>query len=60
MAHAKITRPETFVAALEKKVRIAGALNCSVIVVHPSYGSLRVRLQKDEVNTFFAQRKGGY
>jgi len=53
MAHAKITKPETFVAALEKTVRIAEALNCSVIVVHPSYGSLRGRLQ--EVNAFFAQ-----
>ncbi|MEM4724105.1 MAG: TIM barrel protein [Candidatus Hadarchaeum sp.] len=54
MPHAKITEHETFVEALEKTVRIAQALNCSVIVVHPSYGPLQ--RQPHEINAFFTQR----
>jgi sugar phosphate isomerase/epimerase len=54
MCHAKLTKPDVFVAALEKTVQIAEALSCPVIVVHPCYGSLKGRLQ--EVNTFLAQR----
>lgn len=54
MAHAKITKPETFVAVLEKTIRIAEALGCGFIIVHPSYGSLRGSLE--EFNAFFAQR----
>lgn len=53
MAHAKITKPGTFVSVLEKTIRIASSLGCRLIVVHPSYGSLKGGLQ--EVNAFFAQ-----
>lgn len=52
MCHAKITKPDTFLAALEKTVRIAEILGCSRVVVHPSYGRLESGFQE----AFFAER----
>jgi len=40
MAHARITEADIFTKTLEKTVHIAEALDCCLIVVHPSRGQL--------------------
>lgn len=49
MAHARASEPEVFLAVLKKTVRVAQALDCRVVVAHPSWGALA------EVEPFLAR-----
>lgn len=40
MAHARITEPFIFESVLRKTIEIARALDCNIIVAHPSFGKL--------------------